>query len=69
MTNLPLFARLALAGIFTVASAAKLADRGGSRQAMIDFGAPTALAGPLGALLALAELAVATALLSASTAW
>ena len=63
-----LIARVLLAGIFAVAGVAKLADRKGSRQAIIDFGAPTALAAPLGILLPLAELAVAIALIPAFTA-
>jgi peroxiredoxin len=64
-----LFARLLLAGIFAVAGVAKLADRQGSRQAIVDFGIPSTLAAPLGLLLPLAELAVAATLLPASTAW
>src|SRR5215213_9730839 len=61
-------ARLVLAGVFAGAGFAKLADRTGSRQAMVDFGLPAALANPLTILLPLAELAVALALISASTA-
>jgi thiol-disulfide isomerase/thioredoxin/uncharacterized membrane protein YphA (DoxX/SURF4 family) len=64
-----LIARLLLAVVFVVAGVAKLADRAGSRQAIIDFGLPTALATPLGILLPLAELAVAAALISTATAW
>jgi thiol-disulfide isomerase/thioredoxin/uncharacterized membrane protein YphA (DoxX/SURF4 family) len=64
-----LVARLLLAGIFLVAGVAKLADRAGSRQALIDFGLPTGLATPFGILLPLAELAVAAALIPTSTAW
>ncbi|HEY6582020.1 MAG TPA: MauE/DoxX family redox-associated membrane protein [Rubrobacter sp.] len=64
-----LIARLLLALIFTVAGAAKLADRQGSRQAIVDFGAPSALAASLGLMLPLAELAVAATLLPPSTAW
>jgi peroxiredoxin len=51
-----------------VAGIAKLADRSGSRQAAIDFGVPRTLATPLAVLLPLAELAVAVALVPASTA-
>src|SRR5215212_6317049 len=61
-------ARLVLAGVFAGAGFAKLADRTGSRQAMVDFGLPAALANPLTILLPLAELAVALALIPASTA-
>jgi methylamine dehydrogenase accessory protein MauD len=64
-----LIARLLLALVFVVAGAAKLADPKGSRQAIVDFGVPAALAAPLGILLPLAELAVAAALIPASTAW
>jgi thiol-disulfide isomerase/thioredoxin len=55
--------------VFVVAGVAKLADRKGSRQAIADFGVPSALATPLGSLLPLAELAVAAALIPTSTAW
>jgi peroxiredoxin/uncharacterized membrane protein YphA (DoxX/SURF4 family) len=64
-----LIARLVLALVFVVAGAAKLADPKGSRQAIVDFGVPAGLATPLGILLPLAELAVAVALIPASTAW
>jgi peroxiredoxin len=69
LTSSLLNARILLAGIFTVAGVAKLADRSGSRQAVIDFGVPSALAAPLGLVLPLAELAIAATLLPASTAW
>src|SRR5215207_4891398 len=64
-----LLARLLLASVFVVAGVAKLADRAGSRRAVTDFGVPTALAPALGILLPLAELAVAVALILASSAW
>jgi uncharacterized membrane protein YphA (DoxX/SURF4 family) len=69
MIYLLVVARLLLASVFAVAGAAKLSDLKGSRQAIVDFGAPSGLAAPLGLLLPLAELAVAAALLPASTAW
>jgi methylamine dehydrogenase accessory protein MauD len=62
-------ARLVLALVFAVAGVAKLTDRAGSRRAIVDFGVPAALAGPLGILLPLAELAIAVALLPTTTAW
>jgi methylamine dehydrogenase accessory protein MauD len=62
-------ARLLLAAVFVVAALGKLADRPGSRQAIIDFGLPSSLAGPFSILLPLAELAVAAALIPTSTAW
>jgi thiol-disulfide isomerase/thioredoxin/uncharacterized membrane protein YphA (DoxX/SURF4 family) len=64
-----LVARLLLALVFLMAGLTKLVDRSGSRQALIDFGLPAALATPFGILLPLAELAVAAALIPASTAW
>jgi peroxiredoxin len=64
-----LIARLVLAGVFTLAGVAKLWDLKGSRQAIIDFGVPSAIAAPLGLLLPLAELSVAATLLPASAAW
>jgi Peroxiredoxin len=63
-----LFARLFLAAVFAVAGFGKLADRPGSRQALIGFGIPAPFAGPLAILLPLAELAVAVALLPAASA-
>src|SRR5258708_6975529 len=64
-----LIARLVLAVVFVVAGLAKLADRAGSRQALINFGVPARLATPGGILLPLAELAVAVALIPLVTAW
>jgi methylamine dehydrogenase accessory protein MauD len=69
MGILLLLARLLLAVVFVVAGLAKLADRAGSRQALVGFGLPAALAVPLGLLLPLAELAVAVALLPSTSAW
>jgi hypothetical protein len=60
---MPLAARLLLARAFGTAGLAKLADRDGSRQALIDFSVRCALATPLGILLLLAELIVAVVLL------
>lgn len=65
-----LIARFALAAVFAVAGAAKLADPAGSRKSMVAFGAPALLAGPLAWLLPLAELACAIALIPAAwAAW
>src|SRR5215208_5912696 len=69
MNTALLIARLLLSLVFVVAGITKLADRQGSRQAIVDFGLPSSLAAPLGVLLPLAELAVAATLLPASTAW
>jgi peroxiredoxin len=64
-----LAARLMLAVVFALAGVAKLADRVGSRQAVIDFGLPARLAHALALALPVAELAVAVALVPARTAW
>jgi len=64
-----LMARLILSAAFAVAALAKLADRAGSRQALVDFGTPRLLARPLAILLPFAELAVAAVLLPAASAW
>ena len=64
-----LIARVVLALVFFAAGAAKLADRAGSRRALIDFGVPASLASPLGRLLPPVELAVAVVLIPAATAW
>jgi thiol-disulfide isomerase/thioredoxin len=61
-------ARLVLSAVFAVAAVTKLADREGTRQAAIDFGAPEPLAAALSRLLPIAELTVAILLLPASTA-
>ena len=68
MTAFLLVARLLLSGVFAWAGVAKLADRTGSRQAMVDFGLPASVANPFIILLPLAELAVALALIPAFTA-
>src|ERR687893_1767142 len=69
MESFLLVARLLLVLVFLVAGVAKLVDRAGSRQAVVDFGVPAALASTLGILLPLTELAVAAALIPTSTAW
>ena len=63
MSAVLLIARVALAAVFAVAATAKLADPGGSRQAVVAFGAPARLAAPLAVLLPVAELVVAGLLL------
>jgi len=55
--------------VFGVAGLAKLADRDGSRRALVDFGVPNTLAVPLAIVLPLAELVVAVSLLPVATAW
>jgi peroxiredoxin len=60
---------LVLVLVFAVAGVAKLLDWAGSRRAIVDFGVPAALAGPVVILLPLAELTVAAALVPTTTAW
>jgi peroxiredoxin len=69
MDSVLLFARLLLAATLLLAGAAKLADRAGSRKAIIDFGLPAALAPTLGLLVPVAELLTAVLLLPLATAW
>jgi methylamine dehydrogenase accessory protein MauD len=64
-----LVARLILATVFVVAGLAKLADRVGSRQAIVGFGVPERIATASSLLLPVAELAVAVALIPEATAW
>jgi thiol-disulfide isomerase/thioredoxin len=60
--------RLLLAGVFALAALTKLADLRGSRAAVAGFGVPARFASVLGTLLPFAELAVAAALIPASSA-
>jgi thiol-disulfide isomerase/thioredoxin len=60
--------RLVLAAVLAIAAVAKLADREGTRRAVVAFGAPESLAAPLALLLPAAELAVAVLLLPTATA-
>lgn len=64
-----LAARLLLALVFLIAGLGKLTDRIGSRQAITDFGLPSALASPLGTLLPLVEIAIAILLIPKGTAF
>ncbi|MBV9280139.1 MAG: redoxin domain-containing protein, partial [Chloroflexi bacterium] len=64
-----LAARLVLALVFLVAGLGKLADLPGSRKAVRDFGLPASLAGPIGVVLPLVELAIAVALIPTASAW
>lgn len=69
MDTVLLGVRFVLAAVFSVAGLAKLADAQGSRQAIVDFGLPAFLAPSLGLLLPIAEIVVALALISATSAW
>lgn len=64
-----LLIRLLLTGIFIISGLAKLVDRPGSRQALLDFGVPARLAGPGAVLLPVSELAVAGLLILTVSAW
>ena len=68
MDSFVLAVQVLLAGVFATAGIAKLLDRPGSRQALLDFGVPTSLVPLLAWLLPLAELAVAVTLLIPQTA-
>ena len=61
--------RLFLALVFGVAAVAKVADREGSRRAMIAFGVPEGLVGVTVWALPLVEILIALALIPLSTAW
>lgn len=68
MSTIVVLVRLGLAAVFALAGAAKLVDLAGSRRAVSAFGVPKALAGMVGTLLPLAELAVAAALIGSGSA-
>jgi uncharacterized membrane protein YphA (DoxX/SURF4 family) len=61
--------RLALTSIFIIAGIAKIADRNGSQQTLVDFGVPRRIAPALAIALPLAELAIALALIPIPLAW
>lgn len=63
-----LLARLVLAGVFGVAGIAKLADPEGARRAMLQFGVPGRLAGPVAGIFIWSELGVSVGLLFGSSA-
>lgn len=67
MAAVLLIARFVLCGVFAVAGAAKLADRIGSQQMLVAFGAPIVFAHPLSLVLPIAELIVAAALVPAAS--
>ena len=63
-----LICRLLLAGVFVGAGLAKLADRGGTRTAAVEFGVPERLAGLVAEVLPFLELVIGIALVPSSTA-
>jgi len=60
--------RLVLAAVFLVAGIAKLTDRAGSNQAIVDFGLPRRFAPLLGTGVPILECVIGAALLLTSTA-
>jgi peroxiredoxin/uncharacterized membrane protein YphA (DoxX/SURF4 family) len=68
MDGVLLLLRLLLAATFALAGITKATDPKGTRQSILDFGAPAWLARPAARLLPLAELACAIALLPAAAA-
>jgi peroxiredoxin/uncharacterized membrane protein YphA (DoxX/SURF4 family) len=64
-----LLARLFLALVFGVAGISKIADPAGSRQALLDFGAPERFAPALARALPVAEMLAALALIPLAAAW
>ena len=68
MPALLLVARLLLAAVFTIAGVAKLSDRAGTAQSIVDFGVPSLFARPVAWLLPLWELACAATLIVSPTA-
>lgn len=64
-----LIIRLFLAAVFGLAGAAKLADIAGSRKAVADFGVPASLAGIVGVVLPLIEIAIGVSLLFNTSSW
>src|SRR5580704_16933553 len=67
MTVVLIIVRLFLAVVLCVAAVAKLMDRPGSREAMLEFGVPESLTGVLEWLLPLGEIGIAAVLLPAAT--
>lgn len=61
--------RLILSLVFGVAGITKLTDQKGTREAVINFGAPKAAAPSIAVVLPLIEFAIAIGLLFSATAW
>jgi peroxiredoxin len=68
MNEALLAARLALSAVFIAAGLAKLTDRAGARQAVVQFGVPEGAAAVVASGLPLFELAVGAALLPTASA-
>lgn len=61
--------RLMLSLVFGVAGITKLSDQKGTREAIMNFGAPKAAAPSIAVVLPIIELAIAIGLLFSATAW
>lgn len=64
-----LVVRLFLALVFVIAGFGKVADKAGTRQAMLGFGLPSIFTTPFSILLPLVELAISIGLIFERTAW
>src|SRR5438552_14235397 len=62
-----LLTRLILCAVFLASALAKLRDQDGTRQAVVDFGAPAPLSRPIAAVLPAIELMLGFALLPLPT--
>ncbi|CAB5068755.1 MAG: hypothetical protein F2934_12550 [Actinobacteria bacterium] len=69
MDSLVLIARLLTVAVFVVSGGAKLADRGGTRRAVADFGVSPSLVRPVSEVLPWMELGAAALVLVPATAW
>src|SRR5258708_38157131 len=69
MVLILILVRLALFGVFGVAGFAKLRDQRGTREAVINFGAPKEFANALALILPLFEISIASGLLLHKAAW
>src|SRR6185369_17368868 len=67
MAILLLLTRLVLCVVFVSSALAKFRDRDGTRQAVIDFGAPRRFSRPIAAMLPVSELLLAIGLLIVAT--
>lgn len=68
MDWIALLGRLLLVLVFMVAAVGKLADRQGSRQAVVDFGVPKRIAVPTALFLPILELAIVALLIPSASA-
>ena len=69
MSLIVVLLRVLLTAIFGVAGVTKFLDQSGTREAVINFGAPKSFAPAVAVVLPIAELAIAVGLLFSATAW